>query len=395
MSNRRAPDLVVLGAGAAGLFCAFHAARRGHDVLVLERANKVGKKILMSGGGRCNFTHLSTGPEHFISQNPHFCKSALARFTPWEFLNLVEQHEIGWHEKTPGQLFCNDSSKSIVAMLLKECAQAGVEIRTHCEVDGASADAHSFKLRTSSGVIEAGGLVVATGGLSVPSLGGSDFGYQLARQFGHSVVATRPGLVPMTLTHDDKARWCDLSGISFPVAVEAGGARFDDELLITHRGLSGPAVLQISSFWQPGDPIRFDLMPETDAAQFLDRQLEESPAREIQNVLSQRFPKRLAQRMAESRQLRGKLMDINRAEISALAAVLHDWGLQPVGTEGYRTAEVTLGGIDTEQVSSRTFESKLQPGLFFIGEVLDVTGWLGGYNFQWAWASAHACAQSL
>ncbi len=392
-------DVLILGAGAAGLLCAFTAGRRGLRVRVVECANKPGKKILMSGGGRCNFTNTGTAPEHFISANPHFCKSALARYTPEDFVAMVGRHGIAWHEKELGQLFCDDSSKQILRMLLDECAQAGVEIHTDCEVQRVEHDAQAavFALRTSLGPMRAGRLVVATGGLSIPSLGGSCLGYELARQFGHSIQATRAGLVPLTLSGRPLEQWQDLSGLSFEVEASYGSARFRNAMLLTHRGLSGPALLQISNYWHPGGDgvLGLNLLPQADAFEFLIDQQREQPAAELRTVLADVLPKRFAQRFCELLAPSRPMRQFRPLELRAIASLLQAWPVTPSGTEGYRTAEVTLGGVDTREVSSSTFESKRQAGLHFVGEVLDVTGWLGGYNFQWAWASAHACGASL
>ena len=388
----------MLGGGAAGLFCAAIAGKRGHRVRVLERANKVGKKILMSGGGRCNFTNLRVGPEHFLSANPHFCKSALARYQPDAFIALVRQHGIAYHEKELGQLFCDDSSKQIVQLLLDECAQANVRIHVDVEVSavGAAHGRDGFALKTSLGDLHADKLIVATGGLSVPSLGGSGFGYELARQFGHEVRPTRAGLVPLTLSGKPLEQWQDLAGLSLPVAAIAGGTRFDNAMLITHRGLSGPAILQVSNYWSPGaDRLRIDLLPGGDAFEALVHAQRHRPRIELVTVLAEWWPRRFAERFVEVCVGESKrLADHSHARFQEIAGAVHDWPIVPSGTEGYRTAEVTLGGVDTREVSSTTFESKRVPGLHFIGEVLDVTGWLGGYNFQWAWASAHACGSA-
>ena len=391
-------DVLILGAGAAGLYCAFTAGRRGLRVRVLERANKPGKKILMSGGGRCNFTNTGTTPENFLSANPHFCKSALARHRPEDFIALVDGHRIAWHEKELGQLFCDESSKPILRMLLDECAQAGVELRTDCEVQRVDLAADGgFALRTSQGPMRARRLVVATGGLSIPTLGGSGYGYELARQFDHAVLPTRAGLVPLTLSGRPLEQWQDLSGLSLPVEAHCGEASFRNAMLITHRGLSGPALLQISNYWQPGRPpaLRLDLFPQADAAGFLLARQQAQPAAELRTVLSEVLPRRFAQRFCELLAPSRPLRQYRPQELRAIAARLHDWPVTPGGTEGYRTAEVTLGGVDTREVSSSSFESRRVPGLHFIGEVLDVTGWLGGYNFQWAWASGHACGNAL
>jgi predicted Rossmann fold flavoprotein len=388
-------DVIILGGGAAGLFCAFSAGQRGQRVRVLESANKPGKKILMSGGGRCNFTNLDVTPAHYLSANPHFCKSALARYRPEHFIERVERHGIAYHEKELGQLFCNDSSKQILGLLLGECADVGVRIDTEAPANAVEAIDGGFRVETPRGTFTSRKLVVATGGLSIPSLGGTDFGYRLARQFGHAVLPTRAGLVPLTLSGKPLEQWSDLSGVALPIEARTGKASFRNQLLVTHRGLSGPAILQISNYWQPGEPLTFDLFPHDDAAQWLTRQQQARPASELRTVLTEALPKRFAQRFAELHAPAKLMRQLIPAEIKVLAKALHAWPVVPNGTEGYRTAEVTLGGVDTREISSSTMESKLKPGLHFIGEVLDVTGWLGGYNFQWAWASAHACAQAL
>ena len=388
-------DVIILGGGAAGLFCAFEAGLRGLRVLVIEHANKVGKKILMSGGGRCNFTNLGTAPAHFLSANPHFCKSALARYTPWDFLALVQKHGIAYHEKELGQLFCDESSKLIVNMLLDECAAAGVRIEIECSVSAVDQMASGYAVHTARGTFKAPRLVVATGGLSIPTMGATGFGYTLAKQFGHSVLPTRAGLVPLTLSGKPLEQWADLSGVALPVEASAGKAGFCNQLLVTHRGLSGPAILQISSYWQPGESLVLNLFPQGDAAAWLTEQQQARPACEVRTVLADVLPKRFAQRFAELYAPPKLMRQLMHAEVKTLAAALHAWPITANGTEGYRTAEVTLGGVDTRELSSTTMESKLAPGLYFIGEVMDITGWLGGYNFQWAWASAHACAEAL
>ncbi len=393
-------DAIVVGGGAAGLMCALLAGQRGLRVLVVEHANKVGKKILMSGGGRCNFTNTGASPANYLSANLHFCKSALARYTPAHFVELVERHGIAYHEKELGQLFCDESSKLIVKMLLDECAAANVRIETSCAVERVvHGDSGRFHVHTARGESSAPKLVVACGGLSIPSMGASGFGYALARQFGHAVLPTRAGLVPLTLSGKHQERLADLSGVALPVTASCNGASFSNAMLVTHRGVSGPAILQVSSYWEPGDDLRLDLLPGMDALAVLQSLQLERPATELRTVLGELMPKRFAQRLCEqwlqpfqpSRPLRqftpGQLRDI--------AMLLQDWPLIASGTEGYRTAEVTLGGVDTDGLSSSTMQSKLVPGLHFIGEVVDVTGWLGGYNFQWAWASAHAAALAL
>ncbi|MGA6148444.1 NAD(P)/FAD-dependent oxidoreductase [Stenotrophomonas sp. NPDC077461] len=386
-------DVLVIGAGAAGLMCALTAGQRGRIVQVIDHANKVGKKILMSGGGRCNFTNTGTTPANFLSANPHFCKSALARYTPGDFIEMVERHGIAYHEKELGQLFCDVSSKQIVRMLVEECQAAGVQIRTDCGVDKVERGADGFHVHTAQGHFHAASLVVATGGLSIPSLGATGFGYELARQFGHTVLPTRAGLVPLTLSGTHQERFHDLSGVALPVAARCGDVAFRNSMLITHRGVSGPAILQISSFWQPGDDLRLDLLPDRDAETWLRDMKRDRGAAELRTVLSEVVPRRLALRLCEHWLPDRPVRQIDERQLREAAALLKDFPLVASGTEGYRTAEVTLGGVDTRKVSSSTFESQLVPGLHFIGEVLDVTGWLGGYNFQWAWACGHAAGQ--
>ena len=384
-------EVIIIGGGAAGLMCALTAGRRGRRVRVLEHANRCGKKILMSGGGRCNFTNTGTTPANFLSANPHFCKSALARYRPAHFIAMVDAHHMAWHEKKLGQLFCDDSSKQIVAMLLAECADAGVVIDTSCPVETvASGPGGGFLLHTGKGTLEAESLVVATGGLSIPKMGATGFGYELARQFGHMVLPTRAGLVPLTLSGKHLEHYADLAGVSVHVSARCGKARFDNAMLCTHRGLSGPAILQVSSYWEPGKELLLDLLPEHDIEAWLLERQREQPAAELRTVLADVFPKRFAQRLCEVWFTSKPMRQYSHAELPAIARQLAHWPIIASGTEGYRTAEVTLGGVDTDGVSSSRMESKTVPGLYFIGEVLDVTGWLGGYNFQWAWASGHA-----
>ncbi|MCS3744858.1 hypothetical protein FHY18_000388 [Xanthomonas arboricola] len=387
-------DVLVIGAGAAGLMSAFTAGRRGRQVLVLDHANKVGKKILMSGGGRCNFTNTGTAPGNFISANRHFCKSALARYSPGDFVELVERHGIAYHEKELGQLFCDISSKQIVRLLLDECEAAGVQIHTQCEVRSVRRDSDGFTLDTSLGRVQAQSLIVATGGLSIPSMGASGFGYTLARQFGHALLPTRAGLVPLTLSGKHQERLQDLSGLALPVEAHCNGASFRNFMLLTHRGVSGPAILQISSYWQPGDDLRLDLLPGHDAGAWLREQKQQRGATELRNVLGDVLPRRFAQRLCEVWLPDKPVRQLDPPQLQGAAELLSAFPLIASGTEGYRTAEVTLGGVDTNQVSSATMESRLVAGLYFVGEVLDVTGWLGGYNFQWAWASGHAAGSA-
>ncbi|MEO6226743.1 MAG: NAD(P)/FAD-dependent oxidoreductase [Thermomonas sp.] len=389
-------DAIVVGAGATGLMCALTAGHRGRRVLVLDHANKVGKKILMSGGGRCNFTNTGTTPANFLSNNPHFCKSALARYTPWQFIELVERHGIAYHEKELGQLFCDESSKLIVKLLLDECASASVEVRTHCSIERvAQQDAGGFRLQTSQGSFTTDVLVVASGGLSIPSMGASGFGYMLAKQFGHEVLPTRAGLVPLTVTGKHAERLQDLAGVSLPVEARCNETSFRNFMLVTHRGISGPSILQISSYWQPGDDLRLDLLPGRDAHALLQDWQRERRDAELKTLLGEVLPKRFAQRLCEHWFTNKPLRQYDAPEVREIANLLTSWPLVASGTEGYRTAEVTLGGVDTDGLSSTTMMSRYVPGLYFIGEVVDVTGWLGGYNFQWAWASGHAAGSAL
>jgi len=391
-TNTHVP-VVIIGGGAAGLMCAIEAGRRGRRVLVIEHANRVGKKILMSGGGRCNFTNLHIEPDCYISANPHFCKSALARYTQWDFIALVERHRIAYHEKELGQLFCDDSSKQIVRMLLDECAEADVRIEVDCAVENVARAGERFALTTSLGTVTADALVVASGGLSIPKMGATGFGYALARQFGHTLQPTRAGLVPLTLSGKHLDDYADLSGVALPVDSSYDGQRFRGGMLITHRGLSGPAILQISSYWQPGDDLRLDLLPDLDAFEYLEAQQRERSGAELKSVLADALPKRFAQRLCERWIESRPLRQYRAAELRDIAGQLANWPIVASGTEGYRTAEVTLGGVSVDELSSTTMESRLVPGLYFIGEVVDVTGHLGGFNFQWAWASGHAAGQ--
>jgi len=387
-------DVVIIGAGAAGLMCAATAAERGRRVLVLDHANKPGKKILMSGGGRCNFTNLDVQPENYLSANRHFCKSALARYTQWDFIALVQKHRIAYHEKERGQLFCDESSKLILRMLLDECAAGDVDVVTECAVTRIQTlEQGGFLLSTGRGPVHCASLVVATGGLSIPKMGATGFGYSIARQFGHGLCPTRAGLVPVTLSGAPLAQWSALAGLSVEATVSTSDTAFSGGVLVTHRGLSGPAILQISSYWAPGQPLSLDLLPGLDVADWLADQQLERPNVELRTVLSERLPRRLVQQLIEPAFASRPLRQLRPAERQQLGALLSSWRVAASGTEGYRTAEVTLGGVDTAQLSSATMESRLQPGLHFIGEVVDVTGHLGGFNFQWAWASGHAAGE--
>jgi predicted Rossmann fold flavoprotein len=383
-------EVVVIGGGAAGLMCAAEAGRRGRRVFVLEHNVRVGRKIEISGGGRCNFTNVNTTASNFISSNPHFAKSALARYTPADFVALVERHRIAYHEKKLGQLFCDASSRQIIDMLLSECVAAGVTVLTNCRVSEVRKD-DLFVLKTNRGTFESASLVVATGGLSIPKLGATDFGYRLARQFGLKVIEPVPALVPLTLAPRDLASFNPLSGVSVPAVVGCGPVEFAENILVTHRGLSGPAILQISSYWSRGRTLSVDLLPDTDARALLASK--RASGAELSTLLGGHLPKRFAQVWCELFAPPRPLRTYTDAEIEEVAALLHDWRISPAGTEGFLKAEVTKGGVHTNELSSKTMESRRVPGLYFIGEVVDVTGQLGGYNFQWAWASGHAAGQ--
>lgn len=387
-------DVVVIGAGAAGLFCAAEAGKRGRKVVVLDHAKKVGRKILMSGGGRCNFTNMYCGPENFISKNPHYCKSALNQYTQWDFIALVNQYSIAYHEKTLGQLFCDESAKDIVNMLLSECQKANVAIATQTEIQNIELQQGRYFLQTNKGDYQCESLVIATGGLSMPKLGASPFGYKVAEQFGHTIESTRAGLVPFTLHEQDKAVLSELSGISLPASVSCDNTNFNENILFTHRGISGPAILQVSSYWHPRDAINIDLSCGKSFASLLEQEKNQSPNIQLSTVLAHHFPKRFVQEALPYFKIDNKpLKQYQGNQIEQIANAFENWQLKPNGTEGYRTAEVTLGGVSTDELSSKTMESKLASGLYFIGEVVDVTGWLGGYNFQWAWSSGWVAGQ--
>jgi predicted Rossmann fold flavoprotein len=388
-------DVVIVGGGAAGLMCAIEAGKRGRTVLVIERAVRVGKKILISGGGRCNFTNLHTSPANFLSANPHFCKSALARYTPWDFVDLVERHGIAYHEKQEGQLFCDDSAKRIVELLVRECRSAGVRILTGRSVNQVKRLPGRFALTTDGGDVTSQSLVIATGGLSIPAMGATGWGYEVASEFGHQVVPTRAALVPLTLTGAQFEPFQDLSGVALQVDADCDHQRFSGGMLFTHRGISGPAILQISSYWQPGRELRVNLAPDVDLPGWLSTQRDERPLTELATVLAELMPKRLAQRLCERWFESRPMRQYRGAELRQIAGQLQAWPFAPSGSEGYRTAEVTLGGVDTTGLSSATMESRQAPGLYFIGEVVDVTGQLGGFNFQWAWASGFAAGQAV
>ncbi len=390
----KAYDAIIIGAGAAGLFCAAMAGQRGRRVLLLDHAPEPGAKILISGGGRCNFTNLEVRPERFISANPHFCRSALARYTQHDFIALVRKHGIAFHEKTLGQLFCDGSARGMLAMLLAECAAGGVELRCGTRVTDLSRG-ERFRVVTEGGVAEAPALVLATGGLSIPKMGATGFAHEVAGRFGLPMVAPRPGLVPLTFEGDELALMRPLAGVSLPVVAQAGKAKFAEAMLFTHRGLSGPAVLQAASYWAPGAPITLDLLPGQEAAAALLAGKRARPKAEARTVLAELLPARLAEALAARHLPPRPLGDMPDKPLAALGALLNRWVLQPAGTEGYAKAEVTLGGVDTRALSSQTMMATAVPGLFVIGEAVDVTGWLGGYNFQWAWSSGWAAAQAL
>lgn len=382
-------DVLILGGGAAGLFCAIEAGKGGRRVAVLERAEKIGKKILISGGGRCNFTNLHCQPKNFLSRNPHFAKSALARYTPADFIALVEKHGIAYHEKTLGQLFCDNSATQIVSMLESECRSAGVKIVVNAQIREVSRDT-SFVVRCATSEYRAPALVVATGGLSIPKMGATRYGYDLAKQFGLGIIPPRPALVPLVFHASDRKRYSDLAGVSAEIIATAGRESFREKMLFTHRGLSGPAILQASSYWHEGEPLQIDLAPDRRATQPI-REAGTRTAVAAEKALQSFLPKRFAERWLQSHPLKSW----TNASLDAFERELHAWQVRPAGTEGFEKAEVTAGGVNTDDLSSKTMEARKVPGLFFIGEVVDVTGHLGGFNFQWAWSSAAAAGRAL
>lgn len=392
-------DVVVLGAGAAGMMCAIEAGKRGRRVLILDHAKAPGEKIRISGGGRCNFTNVNSAPANFLSANPKFCVSALRRYRPADFIALVQRYDIAFHEKTLGQLFCDGSAKQVIEMLLTEMDRAGVTLRLETEVKGVARDANGndggYVVSTSRGPMRCASLVVATGGKSIPKMGATGLGYELAQQFGLDIVETRPALVPLTFEVKTLERLAPLSGVALDAVVASGKQKFAEAMLFTHRGLSGPAILQISSYWREGGEISVDMAPGVDVFQMLKAARTATPKRALGTVLSEILPKRLAQLIAEDAGAYGNLADCSDVLLRGVAATVNAWTFKPVGSEGYRTAEVTLGGVDTDGLDSRTMEAKAAPGLYFIGEVVDVTGWLGGYNFQWAWASGWCAGQAV
>ncbi len=386
-------DVIVIGAGAAGLMCAIEAGKRGRKVLILDHAESVGEKIRISGGGRCNFTNLHASPENFLSSNPRFCVSALKRFNQRDFIALVEKHSIAYHEKTLGQLFCDGSSRAIIEMLCAECRAVNVKIQINTSVTNITKNDSGFNVKTSAGMFTCSSLVVATGGLSIPKMGATGFGHEIARQFGMKIIPLRAGLVPFTLNDETLERFKTLAGVAVDVIVKCNKKQFKEAMLFTHRGLSGPAILQISSYWKEGDALQINLAPDSDVFAILKEKKTTQPKQELRTCLAQVLPKRLAQMIADESGLKGILADLSHKELQAVADKVNNWQITPNGTEGYRTAEVTLGGVDTDCLSSQTFESKTTPGLYFIGEVVDVTGHLGGFNFQWAWSSGWAAGQ--
>jgi predicted Rossmann fold flavoprotein len=392
---QRKSDVIVIGAGAAGMMCAIRAGRRGRSVTVFDHARSPGEKIRISGGGRCNFTNIHSSPKNFLSANPHFCKSALARFTPSDFIAMVDRHGIAWHEKTLGQLFCNDSAKDVIRMLLEEMRAAGVSLRLGTEISAVEKSGPGFRISTSEGEYECASLVIATGGKSIPKMGATGFAYRIAEQFALPLVETRPGLVPLTLDQTLLESIALLSGISAPAEIRHGKTGFREALLFTHRGLSGPAILQISSYWRVGEEIAVDIEPDVDMLAHLKRARQANGRQSAHTALGEILPKRLAQYLVEREAVFGNMADLSDKMLARLADAAQNWTIKPSGSEGYRTAEVTLGGVNTSALDSRTMQAKDVAGLYFIGECVDVTGWLGGYNFQWAWASGFVAGDSL
>lgn len=387
-------EVLIIGASASGLMCAIEAGKRGRKVIILDHANKAGKKILMSGGGRCNFTNNDISASNFISHNPHFCKSALSRYTQWDFIAMVDEYQIPYHEREHGQLFCNDSAKDILNMLLEESKKVGVEIRLNCEIKTIEKkDDSNFTIDTSLGNFQTTSFVIASGGLSIPKMCASPLGYKVAEQFGHHIWPTTAGLVPFTLQPHDKAMLAELSGIAVDAIVSNERIQFRENILFTHRGLSGPAILQISSYWQPGETININLLPELDVVDFLKTRQSAQPNIQLKTALNEILPKRLIPALLGEDTIDTTLQEISHVRFNEIAQQLQHWQIKPNGTEGYRTAEVTLGGIDCNELSSKTMESSKVAGLYFIGEVVDITGWLGGYNFQWAWSSGWCAGQ--
>ena len=395
MSNKHEYDVIIIGAGAAGLMCAAQSAKRGRKTWLVDHSKKIGEKIRISGGGRCNFTNIHTRPEAFISGNPHFCKSALSQYTHNDFIALIEKHGIAYHEKKLGQLFCDKSAQLIIDMLIKECEDSGVCISMETEVETITHKNEMYKVKTRHGITKCQSLVIATGGLSIPKIGATKFGYEIAKQFGLNVHKTFPALVPFTFQTHILERCKSLSGLSVEASVTCGKTTFEEGLLFTHRGLSGPSILQISSYWKEGDEIIVNLAPHENMLQFFKSRRDTNPKQDIETALSHVLPNRLAESICEAEKIVGRLAELPNAKLVQLANAVNAWRIKPAGTEGYRTAEVTLRGVDTNDLSSKTMETKNQKGLFFIGEVVDVTGHLGGYNFQWAWSSGYVAGQNV
>ncbi len=385
-------DVVIIGAGAAGLMCALSAGRRGRKVLVLDHADRMGKKIVLSGGGSCNFTNLYLEAEHYISDNSHFCKSALSRFSQYDFISLVEKHNISYQQRQLGQLFCKGNSVQILDLLLEECRLSSVKIQNRCTIKKIGKESF-FNVQTNSENYATGSLVIATGGLSMPGIGASGFGYEVAEQFGLKVLPRQPGLVPLIFDRDELDDFSDLSGISVDVEVTCNGQSFREAILFTHRGLSGPAILQISNYWQPGDEVIINLLPDIDLTEAIKQWQKERPKTELKNLIGELLTRRVAHRWLELWHHSKPVKQYNEKEINEVADIFHSWRFKPSDTEGYRVAEVTRGGVDTNELSSKTFEARKEKGLYFIGEVVDVTGWLGGYNLQWAWSSGYCAGQ--
>lgn len=386
-------DVIIIGAGAAGLMCGIEAAKRGRSVYILDHSKKIGEKIRISGGGRCNFTNIFTAPQNFLSDNPHFCKSALSRYTQHDFIAMVDRHKIAWHEKTLGQLFCDDTAQQIIDMLIKELTENGGNILKEIYIKDIAYINNRYNIKTDQSIFECQSLVIASGGLSIPKIGASAFGYEVAKKFDLNVITPRPALVPLTFSADLLEFCRALSGLSVNARIQCGNIEFAEGLLFTHRGLSGPSILQISSYWHEGQQILINLSPNVTASDFLKQKKISSPKSEIQTICSEVLPKRLAESLCNTCNLSGRIADMPHAALEKLGKMINSWTILPSGTEGYRTAEVTLGGVDTNELSSKTMECLKQPGLYFIGEVVDVTGHLGGFNFQWAWSSGYVAGQ--
>lgn len=386
-------DVLIIGASAAGLMCAIEAGKRNRSVLVVDHANKAGKKILMSGGGRCNFTNYDVSAENYISHNSHFCKSALSRFTQWDFIGMVDKYQIPYHERDHGQLFCDISAKDILKMLLDECEKNNVNIQLKTEIESIQKNNEKFQIKTSQGNYETDSLVIATGGLSIPKMGATAFGFEVAKQFGHQVYPTTAGLVPFTLQPKDKETLSPLSGIAVDAIVTNESIQFRENILFTHRGLSGPVILQISSYWKPSESVSINLLPEINLYDYLKDKQQSGSQQHIKSILNKLLPQRLVDAFVGEKRLSLSIQNISNIQLEEISNILQNWNIKPNGTEGYRTAEVTLGGVNCNEISSKTMESTIVPGLFFVGEVMDVAGWLGGYNFQWAWSSGHAAGR--